>query len=126
MIVILLVICGSWFDADDAPPVKPATPFSAACKCGCDKAGCSCSTAAKSSPRVIEAGPVVTLVVTPNCGYCDIQAARLKELGVKFQTRVETAANNRYAGYPVLELPGRTLHGLQPKEAIERWVKGAK
>lgn len=71
--------------------------------------------------------PAVTLVTTDNCSLCGQQAAILDRAGIKYATRNERLPTNKYTGYPVLEMDGRTpLVGLRQQADIERWMRGGK
>lgn len=68
MIAILMVLCGSWFDAGDAvspspaPRPEPVNPPADVCQCGCGKAGCKCGkVAAVSGCAAVKAGPVLSI-----------------------------------------------------------------
>lgn len=76
--------------------------------------------------KAVDARPLVTLVKTLNCPYCEQQEGVLTKMpSIRYDTRTETRPHNKYDGYPVLELAGRRpLVGYHDKAAVWRWVEG--
>lgn len=125
-LMLAAVVSGLWFEPiEPTPPVTLESLLAQVQDLQREVADLEARVSRLEGKRRATSAPVITLVVTPGCGLCASQEAVLKQMGVKYSTRTETAADAKYAGYPVLELDGRSpLVGLRTRAAVEAWMQG--